>query len=180
MPTALNGDQWMAVLERLAAALPPVGPPIRLCLIGSAACLFGGMTGRTSLDLDIWKPASDYDRLELKAAAEKAGLLFDPKSALEPDTPYLQLVEPGLTQLGPFEPVFTERLGRLHLYRPPVENLVAAKLIRADPKDLGDIRFLISRHRPDDRRVRQIVAGFEPPAREKATENLVYLDVLET
>ena len=103
----------MAVLERLATALPPAGAPVRLCLIG-------------------------------------------------------------------FEPVFIERLGRLHLYRPPAENLVAAKLIRADPKDLGDISFLISRHRPDGRRVRQIVAGFERPAREKASENLVYLDVLET
>jgi hypothetical protein len=53
MPTALNGEEWMAVLERLAAALPPDGQPLRLCLIGSAACLFGGMEGRTSGDLDI-------------------------------------------------------------------------------------------------------------------------------
>jgi len=170
----------MAALERLAAALPPEGPPVRLCLIGSAACLFGGMSGRASGDLDVWKPASDYDRLELKAAAEKAGLLFDPKSTLEPDKPYLQLVEPGLTQLGPFEPVLVERLGRLQVYRPPVENLVAAKLIRAEPEDLGDIRFLLSRYRPDRQRIRQIIAGFKSRARQRATENLVYLDVLET
>jgi hypothetical protein len=148
MPAALNGEEWMAVLERFAAALPPEWPALRLCLIGSAACLFGGMEGRTSCALNIWKPASDYDRLELKTAADKAGLLFDPKTTLEPDIPYLQLVEPGLTQLGPFEPVLVERLGRLQIYRPPTENLVAAKLIRAEPKDLGDIRFLVSRHRP--------------------------------
>lgn len=179
MPTALNGEQWMAVLERLAGALPTGGPPLRLCLIGSAACLFGGMEGRTSADLDIWKPGSDYDRLELKLAAEKAGLLFDPKTTLEPATPYLQLVEPGLTQLGEFVPVFVERLGRLHIYRPPVENLVAAKLIRAEPKDLDDITFLISHHRPDLQRIRQIIAGFDQIASEKASENLVYLDVLK-
>jgi hypothetical protein len=179
MLSALNGEQWMAVLERLAGFLPAEGPPLRLCLIGSAACLFGGMDGRTSVDLDIWKPGSDYDRLELKLAAEKAGILFDPKTTLEPDTPYLQLVEPGLTQLGEFTPVCVERLGRLHLYRPPVENLVAAKLIRAEPKDLGDITFLISRHRPSLQRVRQIVEGFDQPAREKATENLIYLEVLK-
>ncbi len=169
----------MAVLERLAKALPSDGPPLRLCLIGSAACLFGGMDGRTSVALDIWKPASDNDRLELKLATEKAGLLFDPKTTLEPDTPYLQLVEPGLTQLGEFVPVFVERLGRLHIFRPPVENLVASKLIRADPKDLGDITFLISRHRPDLRRIRQIVEGFAQPAREKAADNLIYLEVLK-
>lgn len=173
----LNGEAWWLVLGELAQALGKDGPPLRLCLIGSAACLFGGMDGRTSADLDIWKPASDYDRLELKAAADKAGLLFDPKETLDPERPYLQLIEPGLTQLGQFEPVLIERLGRLHLYRPPVENLIAAKLIRAAPKDLSDIRFLISHHRPDLELVRRVAAGFAPPAREIATENLIYLQV---
>src|SRR5882724_4438241 len=132
----LDGEAWSAVLSDLSHALGKKGSPVRLCLIGSAACLFGGMDGRTSSDLDIWKPASDYDREELKLAAEKAGLLFDPKQTLEPNLPYLQLVEPGLTQLGAFEPVLIERIGRLHLFRPPVENLIAAKLLRAEAKDL--------------------------------------------
>jgi hypothetical protein len=175
----LDGEGWMAVLTDLAQALRPEGPPLRLCLIGSAACLFGGMDGRTSSDLDIWKPASDYDRRELQAAAIKAGLLFDPKQTLDPERPYLQLVEPGLTQLGTFEPVFIERLGRLQLFRPPVENLVAAKLIRAEAKDLEDIKFLVSRYRPDLKRVRDIVSGFDARARALAKENLVYLEVLE-
>ena len=174
----LDGEAWSAVLADLAHALGTEGAPLRLCLIGSAAWLFGGMDGRTSADLDIWKPASDYDRRELQVAAEKAGLLFDPKQVLDPDRPYLQLVEPGLTQLGEFEPVFIERIGRLQLFRPPIENLVAAKLIRAEPKDLADIQFLVSRHRPDLQRVREIIAKFTLPARERATENLVYLDVL--
>ena len=175
----LDGEAWSAVLADLAQALGREGAPLRLCLIGSAACLFGGMDGRTSADLDIWKPASDYDRADLKQAAEKAGLLFDPKQTLEPNRPYLQLVEPRLTQLGAFEPVFIERIGRLQLYRPPVENLIASKLLRAEPKDLGDIRFLMSRHRPDMARIRKIIAEFNDPSRERATENLVYLDVLE-
>ena len=116
----------------------------------------------------------------MKAAAEQARLLFDPKQTLDPDRPYLQLVEPGLTQLGAFEPVLIERMGRLFLFRPPIENLIAAKLVRAEPKDLGDIQFLVSRHRPELARVRRIVAEFVQPALERATENLVYLDVLET
>ena len=174
----LDGEAWSLVLGELAQSLGKDGPALRLCLIGSAACLFGGMEGRTSADLDIWKPASDYDRLELKAAAEKAGLLFDPRQTLDPGRPYLQLIEPGLTQLGAFEPVLIERMGRLQLFRPPIENLIAAKLIRADPKDLGDIRFLVSRHRPDLAVVRRIVAAFPPPARDRAAENLIYLDVL--
>ena len=83
----LDGEAWSAVLADLAQALGKAGSPVRLCLIGSAACLFGGMEGRTSADLDIWKPASDFDRQELKLAAEKAGLLFDPKHTLEPNRP---------------------------------------------------------------------------------------------
>src|SRR5437773_1026877 len=106
----LDGEAWSLVLGEVAQALGKGGPPLRLCLIGSAACLFGGMEGRTSADLDIWKPASDYDRLELKAAAEKAGLLFDPRQTLDPGRPYLQLIEPGLTQLGTFQPVLIERI----------------------------------------------------------------------
>jgi hypothetical protein len=176
----LDSEAWSLVLADLARALKKEGSPLRLCLIGSAACLFGGMDGRTSSDLDIWKPASDYDWHELARAAAKAGLLFDPKQTIEPDRPYLQLIEPGLTQLGDFEPVLIERIGRLQLYRPPIENLIAAKLIRAEPKDLDDIRFLVSRHRPDLKRIRKIVARFPARARQCATENLVYLDVLET
>jgi hypothetical protein len=175
----LDGEAWSQVIADLARALGKKGSPVRLCLIGSAACLLGGMEGRASADLDIWKSSSDYDRQELQRAAEKAGLLFDPKETLEPNRPYLQLVEPGLTQLGSFEPVLIERIGRLHLYRPPAENLIAAKLIRAEPKDLADIRFLISRYRPDLALVRRIIRKFNPPARERAQENLVYLKILK-
>ena len=178
MNPTLNAAEWMHILEKLAAALPPQGPPVKLCLIGSAACLFGGMDGRTSADLDVWRPQSDYDRAELRIAAEAAGILFDPKSALDPGKPYLQIVEPGLTQLGPFEPVPVDRMGRLEISRPPVENLIAAKLIRSDPKDISDIRFLISLHRPDATRIRALVAAFPPGSRERAEENLVYLEVL--
>jgi hypothetical protein len=177
IPT-LNAEEWMRILEKVAAALTPQGTPVKLCLIDSAACLFGGMDGRTSADLDVWRPQSDYDRAELRAAAEAAGLLFDPKSALEPEKPYLQIVEPGLTQLGAFEPVLVDRIGRLEIYRPPVENLIAAKLIRAEPKDISDIRFLVALHRPDALRIRAIVATLPAASRERAEENLVYLEVL--
>jgi len=176
--SSFSAEEWLVVLERLAKALAPDGPPLRLCLIGSAACVFGGMEGRTTLDLDVWKPASDYDRIELQRATEAAGLQFDPKGALEPSGAYIQIVEPGLTELGPFAPVLIDRLGRLHLYRPPIENLIAAKLIRAESKDIADVRFLISLHRPDLDRIREIVAAFSPTSRDRAAENLVYLNIL--
>lgn len=168
----------MRLLEQLAEALGKEGPPIRLCLIGSAACLFGGMDGRTSRDLDIWKPASNYDRMELKRAVESIGLLFDPKTTLEPEKPYLQLIEPGVIQVGTFEPILMDRLGRLEIWRPPIENLIVSKLVRFDAKDLSDIRFLISRHRPDGQVIRKLIQSLPPTSREHVLENLVYLDIL--
>jgi hypothetical protein len=176
----LDGEAWTAILGELSDALGKEGPAVKLCLIGSAACLFGGMDGRTSADLDVWRPASDFDRRELQQAAQKVGLLFDPKHSLEPRRPYIQLVDPGISQVGEFEPVFVERMGRLHLFRPPIENLIAGKLIRASPKDLGDVQFLIGHHRPDLSKIRQVVLGFPEPARERAMENLVYLDILKS
>lgn len=49
----LDGEARSAVLVDLALALGPAGLPVRLCLIRSAACFFGGMEGPTSADLDI-------------------------------------------------------------------------------------------------------------------------------
>lgn len=94
MSTILDRDQWLEKLVQIAANLGSEGPPIRLCVIGSVACVFGGMAARTTRDLDVWKPASDYDFMQLKQAVEGAGLAFDPKTTLEPGMPYLQLVEP--------------------------------------------------------------------------------------
>ncbi len=173
----LNGAQWMDVLERLAANLGKEGPPLHLCLIGSSACLFGGMEARASRDLDVWRPLSDYDRTELKQAAEAVGLLFDPKTALEPDRPYLQIVDKGVVEIGEFSPVLIERMGRLHLTRPPVENLIASKLIRGDARDIADILFLRHLHHADLERVRAVMAGFSPQHRQHAEENLIYLEI---
>jgi hypothetical protein len=116
MKGTLNGEECMAILGRLTDALGKEGPPVRLCLLDSAACPFGGMDGRTSRDLDIWKLAGDYDRGELARAAEVAGLLFDPRSSLEPNRPYLQLIDPIPAELGSFEPVFSPvRAPGLHI-----------------------------------------------------------------
>lgn len=173
----LDGPQWLGLLERLASQLGSAGEPVRLCLIGSSACLFGGMESRTSRDLDVWLPMSDYDRRELQQAVEAVGLLYNPKSALEPDRPYLQIVESGVVEVGEFAPVRTERIGRLHLLRPPVENLIASKLIRGDARDVTDILFLMHHYRPDPDRIRAIIAGFSPSNRQQAEENLIYLNL---
>jgi hypothetical protein len=55
---------------------------------------------------------------------------------------------------------------------------VAAKLIRAEGKDLEDIVYLISAWRPDRQEIERAIKSMPREARQKAAENLVYLDAL--
>jgi hypothetical protein len=177
-PPGLNKEQWLEKLTLIDQSLQRQGGSAQLTLVGSAAGILAGQPGRTSIDLDVWKPGSRYQYQTLKKAAEDAGLLFDPKMA-EPDRAYLQMVEPGLTQLGKFEA--TECLEQFHvlrLERPPMANLVAAKLVRAESKDLEDIAYLVSVYRPSRQEIEQAVASMPREARIKAGENLVYLNAL--
>ncbi|HWX18518.1 MAG TPA: hypothetical protein VN578_01305 [Candidatus Binatia bacterium] len=175
----LDRDEWLEKLELIDQNLQRQGGTARLTLIGSAAGILAGQPGRTSIDLDVWKPKSHYQLKALKRAVEEAGLLFDPKFTLEPDTPYLQLVEPGLVQTGNFgKTEVLERFNALRLERPPIANLVAAKLVRAEPKDLEDIAFLLATFQPSRTDIERAIKTMPPKPRKQAAENLVYLDTM--
>ena len=169
----------MLILEQIASELGKEGPPLQLCLIGSAACLFAGMELRTTEDLDIWQPTSDFDFVELKQAAESSGLSFNPKGFLAPDQPYLQLVDSGIVQVGNFTPVRIFKIGRLIISRPPIENIIASKLTRATSKDIADIQFLHHHFQPDLTEIKKIILTFPQGKQDIATENFVYLEILQ-
>lgn len=180
MSAKLDRESWIDLLEKIAEALPKEGTPLDLCLIGSAACLLEAMPDRASRDLDVWQPASDFDRLELKRAVEEAGLLFDPKDALEPDRPYMQLITPNPSQVGSFTPVLWARMGRLHIYLPPWPNLVASKLARGDERDVEDVLFLAGKHRVSAESVAACAEALPEPARQQVLENLIYLRIFDS
>jgi hypothetical protein len=81
-------------------------------------------------------------------------------------------------QTGKFEPVQMFRIGRLTVSRPPIENIIASKLTRADAKDIEDIQFLHKHFQSDIPAVKKIISSFPNPKRETARENLVYLEIL--
>jgi hypothetical protein len=180
MSAKLDRESWISLLEKIAEALPPIGDAVRLCLIGSAACLLEAMPGRASRDLDVWQPGSDFDRLELKRAVEAAGLLFDPRDSLEPERPYLQIITPNPSQTGNFTPVLWARMGRLHVYLPPWPNLIASKLARGDERDVEDVLFLAGRHRVTAESVVACTDTMPEPARQQVLENLIYLRILKS
>jgi hypothetical protein len=68
---------------------------------------------------------------------------------LDPDVPYIQLVEAGIVEVGDFSK--TNRLmeeGQLVVVRPPIENISASKLLRASPKDLAALDRSANQSRP--------------------------------
>jgi hypothetical protein len=174
--SGLGRSEWLEKLMQISQNLEQQGASAQLTLVGSAPGILAGQPARTSMDLDVWKSQSHYQYQALKGAVEAAGLLFDPKTTLEPDTPYLQLIEPGLVQTGKFDHTeLLEQFGALRLERPPVANLM-----RADPKDLEDIAFILSRYQPSRQEIERAIWTMPSTARQKAASNLVYLDVMES
>jgi hypothetical protein len=78
----LGRDEWLEKLTLVDQSLRRQGATARLTLVGSAAGILAGQPGRTSIDLDVWKPKSRYEFPALKKAVEEAGLLFDPNENL--------------------------------------------------------------------------------------------------
>lgn len=174
----LTRQGWEERLTVVGDHLAQAGASADLVALGSVPNILAGQPERTTLDLDIWRPDSRFRESELRAAVEAAGLLYDPKDVMEPDRPYVQIVGPGIVQLGRFEPVPTHRLGGLTLSQPPVVNLVASKLCRANERDLYDIAWLCARQWPDVEEVRRVIRTFPRAPRQTAEENLVYLEAL--
>ena len=175
--SGLLGSQWEEKLSQIAKNIKKV---TRLTLMGSAPNMLRGQPSRMSIDLDVWKETSAFDKNDLKQAVEAADLLFNPTEEV-PNKPYIQIVEAGICQLGKFskeEIQNIQKLGKLNLECPPIENLIASKLLRADPKDLEDINWMVNKYQPNIKKIREIVKSFPKEHREKTLENLIYLDVI--
>jgi hypothetical protein len=179
MSKGFDRDAWLEALARINQSLERQGSAARLTLLGSATGILGGQPGRTSIDLDVWRPTSQYEFATLKKAVEDAGLIFNPMSTIEPETPYVQLIDPGLVQIGKFkQPETLEKFGALQLERPPIANLIASKLVRAEAKDLEDITFLLAKYRPERSDIEKALQSMPAEARQKASWNMVYVEVL--
>ncbi len=178
MNGGLSRDDWRGHLERLGEELQDVGQKMNLVLLGSVPNILQGQKGRTTIDLNIWKPKSKFDALALRRATEQTGMLYDPKGENEPTAPYIQIVDVGIVQLGEFKPVRVDAFGGLTLWRPPYENLIASKLCRAVPQDLDDINWMFATHSVDIAAIKKVIATFPRQHRVTASENLVFLSVV--
>lgn len=174
--TGLGPKEWA---EKLALIGKHLEHPASLCIIGSAVGMFA-YQARMSIDVDVWAKGSNFFYSDLKQATEKAGLLFDPRDEMEPNQPYIQIVQPGIVQIGPYEEteVVLRETG-LTVIRPPIENIIASKLVRASAKDIEDIAYLRHHFGVTTEQVLAVIDKFpKGRTRDRATENAVYLEVL--
>lgn len=177
-PTAHSSD-WHTVRDALMRVGQHLQKPTRLVLIGSSVGMWYGQPGRMTEDVDIWAPKTKVDLADITQACEKAGIHFDPKEYDVPrDGLYLQMVTSGVVHVGKWkseESMF--RSGNLEVVHPPAENIIASKLVRAEPFDLDDIVFLMGRLDISLDQVRGAVSTLTGSARERAEENMVYLEL---
>lgn len=179
--SSAHSTDWRAIQDALMRVGEFLQKPTRLVLIGSSVGMWYGQPGRMTEDVDIWSPKSKVDLADITQACKKAGINFDPKDYDVPrDGLYLQMVTPGVVHVGKWKSEATMfRSGNLEVVHPPAENIIASKLVRAESFDLDDIVFLMSRLDVSMNEVRSAVATLTGSAKERAEENMVYLELRE-
>jgi uncharacterized nucleotidyltransferase DUF6036 len=174
---ALDRAKLEGVLKDLGSRLYQ---PTTLCIFGSAPAILLGQPARQTQDVDVWHPQSSYDAGDLARACEEIGVLYDPRSELNPDAVYVQIVRPGVVALpSSFETEAIGQYGRLKVVMPTPVALSAAKLVRATENDVNDIVWWVMQRSIT---LKQLEASIEQLPehnhRETARENLIFVRLI--
>jgi hypothetical protein len=138
---AMDKKELISYLEQIDQRL---NSPTSLCIYGSAAFILLDEPDRTSLDIDVAGPYSKADLGELRQAAERAGLPFNPEESSRSD--HLEWISGLRLCLAAPQPESEILLwsGRcLTVKTVSVPDLIASKLIRYDEIDQSDIEYLV-------------------------------------
>jgi len=138
-----NSISWTEMENLLIRLGDELKNPTSLCILGSAVSMSLGQVNRMTMDIDVWREDSSYDLGALKQACALVGIAFDPKGYDDPDTVYIQIIDPGIVQLGVFEKTsLLFKTGNLEICRPPIANVIASKMVRGVALDFEDSSFL--------------------------------------
>lgn len=174
---AIDRAQLDQMFEQLGQALTQ---PTTLCIFGSAPGILLGQPARQTQDVDVWHLASTYDAGDLSRACKAAGVLYNPTGEIDPETIYLRISRPGIVALPPsFETELLGTYGRLTVVMPAPAVLTAAKLVRANENDLGDITWWVTQRRLEVMHLEHVIRQI-PDRRhqETARENLVFVRLI--
>ena len=166
----------------------PSSTPQKICIFGAAAVLLYGSDQRQTQNIDVWHAASELNDRILVDSARKAGLGVDPTES-DPDQIYIQIVRSGVVVLpeydrsedrwadkGNSEPLWQGH--RLTVVSPPPAIVAAAKMVRAEPRDIEDVVYIMASKALKRTDIARAVELFSRDARDRARKNLVYLEIL--
>lgn len=161
-------EYFAQVDERLAQ-------PAELLIYGSAAFILLDEEARTSLDLDVAGPYSQLNYEDFRQASRQAGLEVNPAGLDAAE--HVEWIAGARLCLAPPEAAGTLTLWqgrRLVVKTVAAADLVASKLIRYDPVDQSDVRYLVSQMKVSHAEVAGAVARLPPGFRNDALvrENL--------
>ena len=167
-------DQLRAIFANIGSHLQK---PATICLIGSAPSIATGQPERQTPDMDVWNPASSFDAGDFSEACRLAGVLFDPRGELDPESVYVQIVRPGIVRLP--DNIDLETIGvfgNLTVVMPKPEIIVAAKLVRGSEVDLQDVAWWVKERNLAASDI-ETAASMLPNERDReaALENLVFV-----
>lgn len=169
------------LLETFDSLGRALAKPTTICLIGSTPGIAIGQPDRQTPDIDVWRGQSSYDETAFRNACATAGVLFDPRGEqLDVEAIYVQIVRKGIVNLPPnFEVEVIGEFGNLRVVMPDPSLLVAAKLVRATPRDVEDAAWWMRERalKADD--VREAIQQLpDLTQREIATENVVLVELV--
>ena len=135
-----------AVLREYFTRLDPlVKPGTMLYVFGGGAVALLGAKIRTTVDLDVAAPYSNFSDAEFAKASAEAGLPVNPHLGYQ--GAYVEFVENRMLALPlPASPDNVEVLfsgENLTVKTGSPADLVASKLCRYDEQDLADVQFLV-------------------------------------
>lgn len=187
MDEGLNAIEWGKVLEKIDSNLSRQGHKADLTITGGGSVMYMGLEGRTTMDIDIVRKSSQFDEGALKTAVVDAGLMWNPTSDGEPESPFVQIIEEDnpIALLGRYRSTIdlpdAPQLSNISLKSIPPENIVASKLDRMNLKDEKDIRFLVDKY--PEMSTSQIKTAIESfpvaSSKNKALENFVIVQVMK-
>ena len=160
-------------LEQLGSLITK---PMKLTLIGSSINLLKKQDNRMTPDIDVYMPKSKFDLNELKKINKQLGIKLDlPGEDINENDEYIQLISPGIIEMGVFEEQHFMTFGNLEVYIPPSEFVVASKLrlVLDDNKHEADIQYLINVDNLTSEKILSAIDTFNFPDSEIAKENLV-------
>lgn len=137
--------------------------PAELMIYGSAAFILLDEEERTSLDLDVAGPYSTLDYEGFRKASRAAGLEVNPVEFNSGE--HVEWISGARLCLAPPDSTETMTLWqgrRLVVKTVAAADLVASKLIRYDPVDQSDVRYLVSQTHLNHEMVVNAVARLPP------------------